>query len=109
RPQRCSGWPATWGRRPPSSRSSGSGTTRPSVTPSSATARSRATPRAAARDARQQAPALPRAARFLAAAELYHGAGQDDEAIAALQQVDAQSADFAGASAPLGEIFLPGG
>jgi len=56
-------------------------------------------------DTARQAHALLRAARFLQAGELYFGAGQIDEAIEALQQVDAQSADFAAASARLGEIF----
>jgi tetratricopeptide (TPR) repeat protein len=61
---------------------------------------------AEAGDGAKQAEALVRATRFLKAGELHHGEGRTDEAIEALQQVDAQSADFAAASALLGEIFL---
>ena len=64
------------------------------------------------RDAEQpleQAHALARATRYVEAARLYRAAERDDEALEALQQVDAQSADFAAASALLGEIFLSRG
>jgi serine/threonine-protein kinase len=64
---------------------------------------------AAAGDTARQAHALARATRFLAAGAIHQQEGRTDEAIEALQQVDAQSADFAGASALLGEIFLARG
>lgn len=60
---------------------------------------------AEAGDVSSQAHALLRATRFLQAGELFFGAEKIDEAIEALQQVDAQSADFPAASARLGEIF----
>jgi tetratricopeptide (TPR) repeat protein len=57
----------------------------------------------------EQAHALARATRYVEAARLYRAAGRDDEALEALQQVDARSSDFAAASAVLGEIFLARG
>lgn len=57
----------------------------------------------------EQAHALARATRYLEAARLYRAGGRDDEAVEALQQVDAQSAELAAASALLGEIFLARG
>jgi serine/threonine-protein kinase len=64
---------------------------------------------AEAGDTQQQAHALARATKFLAAGEIHRREGRVDEAIEALQQVDAQSADFAAASALLGAIFLERG
>jgi tetratricopeptide (TPR) repeat protein len=64
---------------------------------------------AEAGEALRQAEALARATRFLAAGEIYQREGRPDEAIEVLQQIDAQSADFAAASAILGEIFLARG
>lgn len=57
----------------------------------------------------EQAGALARGTRYVDAARLYRAADRDDEALEALQQVDARSADFAAASALLGEIFLARG
>jgi tetratricopeptide (TPR) repeat protein len=60
---------------------------------------------AEAGDPLRQAAALARATRYLAAGQLFHQRGRLDEAIEALQQVDAQSSDHAAASALLGEIL----
>jgi tetratricopeptide (TPR) repeat protein len=60
---------------------------------------------AQAGDPNQEAALLGRAGLAIKAAEAHVRAGQDDEAIKGLQQVPADSADFAGASALLGQIF----
>jgi tetratricopeptide (TPR) repeat protein len=56
-------------------------------------------------DAAREAQLLSKAGHFLRAGELYHRGGDDDEAIKVLQQIGAEHADFAKASAVLGEIF----
>jgi len=56
-------------------------------------------------DATQEAQLLSRGGMALGAAQAFVRAGQDDEAIKGLQQVPADSADFAAASALLGHIF----
>jgi tetratricopeptide (TPR) repeat protein len=60
---------------------------------------------ALAGDEAKEAELLVRAGEFLRAGEIHHRAGNDDEAIGVLQQIDAEQADYAAASALLGEIF----
>lgn len=53
----------------------------------------------------KEAELLDKAGQCLRAGEVYHREGMDDEAIVALQKVAPEGADFARASALLGEIF----
>ena len=56
-------------------------------------------------DARRRAHALVKAGRLLAAGEIYHGEGLEEDAIKVLQQIPAGDRDFAQASAILGRVF----
>jgi tetratricopeptide (TPR) repeat protein len=56
-------------------------------------------------DPSQEAQLLNRAGMALGSAQAFVRAGQDDEAIKGLQQIPADSPDFAAASALLGQIF----
>ena len=56
-------------------------------------------------DASRQAHALVKAGQLLAAGEIYHREGLDEDAIKVLQQIPAGAPDFANASAILGGLF----
>jgi serine/threonine-protein kinase len=56
-------------------------------------------------DENKQAELLARAGSHLRAGEIHLRAGRPDDAVAALQQVPTEHADFAAASAALGDIF----
>jgi tetratricopeptide (TPR) repeat protein len=56
-------------------------------------------------DCEREAELLARAGEYLRAGEIQHGQGRMDDAVKVLQEVTPEHADFAAASALLGEIF----